>query len=152
MALYNFLYYLSMYGNRATADETGDVRGDNEASRPYPGYPSQKFIENEDIFLVIGSAIPEGKTVYVLIRKRGRDSKRLEGAQEFSPHSFLLINPCNGNIYRYIIGNWYMLVIYRVVREIQIVQSWILLASSRPIIFGQIFRLRPSRESLYLTS
>ena len=48
VALYNFLYYISMYGNRAAAEESGDTRGDSEASRPYPGYPSQKFIENEE--------------------------------------------------------------------------------------------------------
>lgn len=62
------------------------------------GYPSDSYIRDETVFLALGDAIPEGHTVYVLIkdtRKQGiSSSSSLYGAE-----NYLIINPCTGHVY-----------------------------------------------------
>lgn len=56
-------------------------------------YPNDEALKKEALFLVLGSALPEGETVYLLLRDT---SKPDSGG---SASNFLVINPCNGNIY-----------------------------------------------------
>ena len=62
------------------------------------GYPSDTYIRDETVFLALGDAIPEGRTVYVLIkdtRKQGiSSSSSLCGAE-----NYLIINPSTGHVY-----------------------------------------------------
>jgi hypothetical protein len=108
--LYNYLYYLahsndqfgqSSAGAGGTASKSGllGVAGGGAAHTPAKevkagtGYPSDDFVKNETVFLVNGRGIPEGDTVYVLLRDT---RKRLS---DHGPEGFLLINPVTGHMY-----------------------------------------------------
>eukprot|EP01038_Epipyxis_sp_PR26KG_P007416 gene7416-10108_t len=80
--LYNFLYYLKL-------SELSHVNKNNINL----SNPPLDYISKESIFLVIGRAIPEGDTVYILIKDERRKSS------SYIADNYLLINPCNGFIY-----------------------------------------------------
>ena len=61
---------------------------------PAAFYPTEEFIQNESVFLVQGKAVPEGNTVYVLLRDRNRQTRQT--SKSFGPNNFLVINPCTG--------------------------------------------------------
>lgn len=58
------------------------------------GYPTDEAIEADVVFMVLGRAIPEGNTTYVLVR-----DVRQPFSTKHSPEGYLLINPCNGHTY-----------------------------------------------------
>lgn len=60
-------------------------------------YPTEEFIRNESVFLVMGKAVPEGPTVYVLLRDQNRQQQ--QAAKEFAPIHYLVINPCTGAVF-----------------------------------------------------
>lgn len=94
--LYNYLYYLSLRDkNGAAAAISGN--GDSK-DRPFEGYPTHSFVAQEELFLVSGYAVPEGKTTYVLIRKEGRTGQN-SSAKGTRADAFLLVNPCTGYVY-----------------------------------------------------
>ena len=49
------------------------------------------------MFLVQGKAVPEGDTVYVLLRDSNRQTQ--QAAKKYGPSNFLVINPCTGAVY-----------------------------------------------------
>jgi coiled-coil and C2 domain-containing protein 2A len=87
--LYNYLYYLSSKNPRL---DKKVIRNSLPSKSQF--YPSEDEIKNESIFLVICKAIPEGNSVYVLLRDAHRQSSNICG-----PENFLVINPCTGFIY-----------------------------------------------------
>jgi hypothetical protein len=112
--LFNYLYYLSLQARGEIAAATAGARGGGaeEKDRFYLGYPSEEFIRNEELFLVIGEAIPEGNTVYILMRatsvsaparatihvpssRNAKESSSLDN----TPKGWVLINPVTGHIY-----------------------------------------------------
>jgi hypothetical protein len=121
--LYNYLYYLSLKARGGEVQGGGGGRGEgkkqssNESSRDrfYLGYPTEEFIRNEELFLAIGEAIPEGNTVYILMKaaalhtpssvaptiqvpatsSRSRSNRSLD----HTPQGWVLINPVTGHIY-----------------------------------------------------
>lgn len=78
--LYNFLYYLQ--------SSTGASRAKKISN------DSPEEIASENLFLVIGNAIPEGKSTYILLR----DIRKKNCAPD-DPSAFLIINPCTGHMY-----------------------------------------------------
>lgn len=87
-------------------------------------YPTTAEIRDESLFLVMGNAIPEGRTVYLLLRDRHRPRTRApqstwssvfalgsansttamaaEGEatpEYYAADQFLVINPCTGHVY-----------------------------------------------------
>ena len=88
--LYNYLYYLSIVNGDNKNMQPPAVKG---KKKPPPGYPSDEAVRNECLYLVLGRAIPEGDTVYILMRDTRRKS------HGYGPESFLVINPCNGHVY-----------------------------------------------------
>jgi len=137
--LYNYLYYLSMRerglitedddgaagGKGKDGDDGKEGEGKNDHANPRrssafsslfsrkqsgpSGYPSDDMIKQETVFLALGTAVPEGDTVYVIIRdKRKKADKKHAltppGATSVStpgygPESFLVINPWSGYVY-----------------------------------------------------
>lgn len=104
--LYNYLYYLSLKA-RGESEKVVDKK-QNETSRDrfYLGYPSEEFIRHEELFLVLGEAIPEGNTVYVMMRASALQKPTVQVAsteKNRSPDNtakgWVLINPVTGNIY-----------------------------------------------------
>lgn len=73
-------------------------------------YPSEESIKNEGLFLVIGRAIPEGPTVYILQRDRNRPTAGRPTADHY-----LLINPCSGHVYSAVDNNCPLQEIYMLV-------------------------------------
>ncbi len=96
--LYNFLLYLQLTGKDGTSR---DVRNSRVQVRGkgvnYGAYPSDDVIKEESLFLVICKAIPEGSSMYVLLR----DHRVAESSTSthYSSDKFLLINACNGHVY-----------------------------------------------------
>jgi hypothetical protein len=95
--LYNYLYYLQNVegggggGDGANANvRKWGRRGDDKPS----SYPSDEAVASESVFLVIGKAVPEGTSVYVMIRDTQAVTSRASSAQ-----SFIFINPCTGQLY-----------------------------------------------------
>jgi hypothetical protein len=72
--LFNYLYYLSVQKGRI--DQTASM--------------NQKTTQQQDVFLVIGKAIPEGRTVYVAVKGQPDNPQSTE---------YLIINPITGYIY-----------------------------------------------------
>jgi hypothetical protein len=124
--LYNMLYHLALKESGAFGRDDSDtprsqhqtqgqgqgqeeedapIRGRREGSvhsKPGKqashtvGYPSDSYIRDETVFLALGDAVPEGRTVYVLIkdtRKQGISSSLC------SAESYLIINPSTGHVY-----------------------------------------------------
>jgi coiled-coil and C2 domain-containing protein 2A len=112
--LYNYLYYL-LYEGKSPIEHSGGSGGatgsgggggassSSSAAAPsrstngWDSYPSDDFVSNESMFLVLGNAVPEGKTTYVLMR----DTRRRGSAPHwiYSPECYLVINPCSGHVY-----------------------------------------------------
>jgi len=70
----------------------------NTAPKSQPSfYPTDEFIQNESVFLVMGNAVPEGSTVYVLLRDRNRKSSN-SSSRGYGAINFLVINPCTGAV------------------------------------------------------
>lgn len=97
--LHNFLYYLSLARDAKNA-MNANLKSTSRRrlfSRPI-AHPSADAVAAESVFLVLGRAVPEGDTVYVLLKKRSPDAsistKTLAAAS-----NFLLINPCTGYVY-----------------------------------------------------
>jgi coiled-coil and C2 domain-containing protein 2A len=90
--VYNYLYYLSVASgeNKAALAEKDHHKGRKQQQSDYP---SEEAVRGECVFLVLGRAIPEGDTVYILLRDARR--KGVAG----SPENFLVINPCSGYVY-----------------------------------------------------
>lgn len=51
----------------------------------------------DDLFLVLGRAVPEGPSVYVVMRDSRKSSRG--GMGRFGPDEFLVICPCSGHVY-----------------------------------------------------
>lgn len=94
VCLYNMLYYLSV---RDVQDHNSNKN--NNVQQYYPGYPSEEFVLSEELFLILGTAIPEGQSVFILVRRGGRSRGADKKQNDTSPKSFLIINPCTGFIY-----------------------------------------------------
>jgi coiled-coil and C2 domain-containing protein 2A len=84
VTLFNYLYFLSLKSGTVAAGA-----GINSAHTA-----SSTDAIRESVFLVLGKAIPEGDTVYVMIRDHKRASPYAWG-----PENFLIINPWTGYIY-----------------------------------------------------
>jgi hypothetical protein len=56
-------------------------------------YPTDSIIAKESLFLVLGSALPEGATVYILLRDASK------GTSGSMPLNFLVVNPCTGYVF-----------------------------------------------------
>ena len=114
IALYNFLYYLSVYSESSAKSQLKDNK-DSGGTRPYAGYPSDSYVASEELFLVMGHAVPDGDAVYVMVRTAGRggrgkgkgknqqnttdDKKARTSKDGNSPQDFILIDPCTGYVY-----------------------------------------------------
>jgi coiled-coil and C2 domain-containing protein 2A len=84
VTLFNYLYYLSLKGGTVASGAgigSGATASSADAIR-------------ESVFLVLGKAVPEGDSVYVMIRDHKRASPYAWG-----PENFLFINPWTGYIY-----------------------------------------------------
>ena len=66
------------------------LRGSSSSSNTYP---SEESLKKESLFLVMGSGLPEGDTMYILLRDSSKP------AQDFAPSNYVLVNPCTGFIY-----------------------------------------------------
>jgi hypothetical protein len=98
--LFNYLYYIHHVEGGGGDGESGGAgganvrkwgrRGDDKPS----SYPSDEAVASEAVFLVIGKAVPEGTSVYVMIRDTQAVTSRAS-----SPQSFIFINPCTGQLY-----------------------------------------------------
>ena len=86
--LYNYLYYLEQQ------EANKNVVGATVSGTIPTGYPSNEAVAKETVFLATGRAVPEGDTVYVILR----DSRR-QAAARGSAEDYLIINPCTGYIY-----------------------------------------------------
>lgn len=56
-------------------------------------YPSHNIICKEDLFLALGTALPEGNTVYVIMKDM---SKKIQGTIACN---YLIVNTCTGYVY-----------------------------------------------------
>jgi len=93
--LYNYLLYLNLTGGggaTGTRAAVGGVRGGSGGGGG--AYPSDEDIKAESLFLVIGRAVPEGDSIYVMIR----DTRRTYSSNAVAS-SFFFINPCSGQVY-----------------------------------------------------
>eukprot|EP01035_Chromulina_nebulosa_P018024 gene18024-23665_t len=88
VVLYNYFYYLL---NPISSQSTSTLLA----------YPSDEALKRESLYLVLGKAIPEGDTVYILARKTFFDKNDGNSSTNSNtkPSSYYLINPCTGNIY-----------------------------------------------------
>lgn len=103
--LYNYLYYLTHYSSNKSDAPQQAYQSGNIARKVsnvstiggtniIVGYPSPEILAKESIFLVYGNGIPEGKTVYVLVRLH-----QIPPPQVFEPRNYILINPNTGYVY-----------------------------------------------------
>ena len=97
--LYNYLLYLSLNGQFKNNSNTMVRRGNNNGRsldrRERNGaYPDDDSIREENLFLIMGKAIPEGDTTYVMMR-----DLNVVSSDKSHPRNFLLINPCTGYMY-----------------------------------------------------
>jgi coiled-coil and C2 domain-containing protein 2A len=117
--LYNYLYYLSLKARGEIQGGAGSKTGGESSKQPqesardrfYLGYPTEDFIRHEELFLAIGQAIPEGNTVYILMRATAPHtastatiqvpgaSTRNRPSLDHTPQGWVLINPVTGDIY-----------------------------------------------------
>ena len=123
--LYNYFKYLLGNGGPTTATSGANSDNNNVHTRGST-YPSEEIIRNENVFLVLGKAIPEGETVYLLVRDYNaiaanaafiaaastpagaaalRSSRSFAGSLTANIDNgtmggeYLVINPCSGHIY-----------------------------------------------------
>jgi hypothetical protein len=61
------------------------------------GYPSEEGVRNETVFLALGDAVPQGKSVYVLVRDTRK--KTTDMTMGYTADGFLIINPNTGHVY-----------------------------------------------------
>lgn len=110
VTLFNYLHYLFLkranviVNSSASANNnnsnnnnnidasTGASNNNNNKSKQH-NMDSMSEVLKEGVFLVMGRAVPEGDSVYVMIR----DHKR--SATGVGPENFLIINPWTGYIY-----------------------------------------------------
>ena len=88
--LYCFYYYLSRT-NAYRNDDASRVRTVNNDYNP--AYPEDDIIKNESVFLAIGDAIPEGETVYVILKDNNRTNL------DYGADGYLVVEPCTGYTY-----------------------------------------------------
>ena len=88
VSLFNFLSYLQKQSSNNGVDN-------GRFTLNAAGYPSSEQIATETLFFVIGRAVPEGNSCYVLLRKSlpGGISNR------YGPENYILANPCTGYVY-----------------------------------------------------
>jgi hypothetical protein len=65
---------------------------DSESTR-LTVYPAEDLVATETLFMVLGRALPEGDTVYIVLRDVSKGDKGYAAA------NFLVVNPCTGYIY-----------------------------------------------------
>lgn len=58
-----------------------------------------KSDDSDDVFLALGRAVPEGNSVYVMIRERAFVSSGTSHKSETDARNYLVINPCDGFVY-----------------------------------------------------
>lgn len=99
--LYNYLrYFLTINQSNSFGLIESDnpfLNGQSTHQEDYKDYPSNQYIKYEKIFLVIGKAIPEGDTVYILLRDPHVALDKTTPI--FDPSNYLFLNPCNGHMY-----------------------------------------------------
>ena len=110
IALYNFLYYLSIHSEGAAKVAGKDSKNNNEKA-PYAGYPSPSYVASEELFLVMGHSVPQADAVYVMIRAAGRNGRRNKGKRKdkeklpkdnglgTSAQDFIIVDPATGYVY-----------------------------------------------------
>ncbi len=89
--MFNYLYYLAL--KRGTVTSAIAPAAGNSAAAAAASSAVVSDALKESVFLVMGRAVPEGDSVYVMIR----DFKR--SAHGAGPENFLIINPWTGYIY-----------------------------------------------------
>jgi len=87
--LYCYYYFLSRT-NSFRSDDTVRVRAVNNDYNP--AYPDDDVIRNESVFLALGDAIPEGETVYIILKDNNRTT-------DYVADGYLVIDPCSGYTY-----------------------------------------------------
>lgn len=94
VALFNYLYYLSLKRGTiaSAATAAGAAAGGGATTAAHTSTADDAL--RESVFLVMGRAVPEGDTVYVMVRDHKRASPHSWG-----PENFLMINPWTGYIY-----------------------------------------------------
>jgi len=94
--LYNYLYYFSLMGEASSSGGTGVRRGGRrpKAELNSGTYPSEEIVRSESVFLVMGKGMPEGDTVYVMMR-----DNNITAADPASSKGWLVIDPCTGHVY-----------------------------------------------------
>jgi len=93
VTLFNYLYFLSLK-TRGGATVSLATANDNK-NNSNNGGPND--LRKENVFLVMGKAVPEGETVYVMLRDTRRTADL--GGNPWTPQNFLVINPWTGYIY-----------------------------------------------------
>jgi len=94
--LYNYLYYLSLTGEASSSGGTGVRRSGRrpKAELNSGTYPSEDIIRGESLFLVLGKGMPEGETVYVMMR-----DSNITSVDPSTSKGWLIIDPCSGHVY-----------------------------------------------------
>jgi hypothetical protein len=100
--LYNYLYYLAHYTSPGGggADAGAIVRSSSineQSGATVMAYPTAEQLASETVFLVQGNGIPEGETVYVMLRIK--DQSQLAAPQLYESKNYLIINPSTGHCY-----------------------------------------------------
>lgn len=100
--LYNYLYYLTHYANNSLNTKTHEVTSSGNSVSI--AFPSPEQLSNESLFLVLGKGIPEGETVYILMKVYSNSNTvnsphNQHNSQQYSSRNYLLINPNTGEIY-----------------------------------------------------
>ena len=63
-------------------------------SNVYTYISDEESIRAESVFLVVGKAVPEGETTWVMMR-----DPHVTSMDRSHPRNFLLINPCTGHVF-----------------------------------------------------
>jgi len=96
VTLFNYLLYLSLKQKSALGTGGATGGGAPVASGDGTALSRRKSSDSgENMFLVMGKAVPEGETVYVMLR----DEKRSSAGSMWGPQHFLIINPWTGYVY-----------------------------------------------------
>eukprot|EP01041_Mallomonas_annulata_P001440 gene1440-2773_t len=116
ITLYNFLYYLNKNKSESTNQRRKDTidataagtsnhrnrRGKDQTNDDAPA-PSHALEDSNscDLYLVLGRALPEGETVYILVRKANANTNTdvTTPSTLINADNFLLINPTQGYVY-----------------------------------------------------
>ena len=97
--LFNYLYYLYHADGGGQKPNAGGAEGVRQSRKQHrqggaTAYPTEAAIADEGVFLVQGRSVPEGDSVYVLIRDKAANANDPPSAS-----NFLLINPCTGQVF-----------------------------------------------------